>query len=237
MSFGKNVLKLRKKNGLSQEQLGDKLNVSRQTISNWEVGETSPNLKQLKMLSEELNVSIDELLDRDYTASIVKPESESEETPQKTLTQQARSEPANPSVKEGPGSKKPETKNSSQKLNAWQVTLLVLGFPLWFSLLIATIAIILSAYIILWALVISLWAIFIAMLCISVYLLLTGNVTIITHAEPVGLAIIGMSMFCAGLSILIFFASKISTKAITLTTKKGAQWVHNNLSKKDTINE
>jgi len=63
MSLGENILKLRKQKGLSQEELGDKIKVTRQTISNWELNETSPNPEQLKLLSKELKVSIDELLD------------------------------------------------------------------------------------------------------------------------------------------------------------------------------
>lgn len=63
--LGENILKLRKKQGLSQEELGSKIKVTRQTISNWELGETSPNPEQLKLLSKTLNVSIDELLDND----------------------------------------------------------------------------------------------------------------------------------------------------------------------------
>ena len=43
MKLGENILKLRKQNGLSQEQLGEKVNVTRQTISNWELNETTPN--------------------------------------------------------------------------------------------------------------------------------------------------------------------------------------------------
>ena len=62
MSLGDRILELRKKNGLSQEQLGEKVDVTRQTISNWELGETQPNPDQLKLLSKTLNVSIDELL-------------------------------------------------------------------------------------------------------------------------------------------------------------------------------
>ena len=65
MALGQNILKLRKKNGLSQEQLGEKVNVTRQTISNWELNETAPNPDQLKLLSKALNISIDELLDND----------------------------------------------------------------------------------------------------------------------------------------------------------------------------
>ena len=52
MSLGNKILELRKKKGLSQEQLGEKVDVTRQTISNWELGETSPNPEQLKLLSK-----------------------------------------------------------------------------------------------------------------------------------------------------------------------------------------
>ena len=70
MKLGENILNLRKKAGLSQEQLGEKINVTRQTISNWELGETAPNPEQLKLLSKELNVSIDELLDNDIRSIV-----------------------------------------------------------------------------------------------------------------------------------------------------------------------
>ena len=65
MALGQNILDLRKKNGLSQEQLGDKVDVTRQTISNWELEVTTPNPEQLKSLSKVLGVSVDELLDND----------------------------------------------------------------------------------------------------------------------------------------------------------------------------
>ena len=63
--LGEKILKLRKKQGLSQEQLGEQVNVTRQTISNWELNETTPNPEQLKLLSNALDVSIDELLDNE----------------------------------------------------------------------------------------------------------------------------------------------------------------------------
>ena len=63
MKLGDKVLKLRKKINISQEKLGEQVGVTRQTISNWELGETSPNPEQLKLLSKALNVSIDELLE------------------------------------------------------------------------------------------------------------------------------------------------------------------------------
>lgn len=78
MKLGEQILKLRKKKGLSQEQLGEKIYVTRQTISNWELGETSPNPEQLKLLSKELNVSIDELLDNDIQNVLVEKVSNTE---------------------------------------------------------------------------------------------------------------------------------------------------------------
>ena len=78
MNLGEKILELRKKHGLSQEQLGEKINVTRQTISNWELGETSPNPEQLKLISKELNVSIDELLDNDIKSVLVEKVSNTE---------------------------------------------------------------------------------------------------------------------------------------------------------------
>ena len=66
MRLGDNILKLRKQQGLSQEQLGVQIKVTRQTISNWELEETTPNPEQLKLLSKALNVSVDELIDNNF---------------------------------------------------------------------------------------------------------------------------------------------------------------------------
>ena len=63
MEIGKKITELRKKNGMSQEKLAEKLDVARQTISKWELNETAPDLKQSKELSKLFNVSLDELVD------------------------------------------------------------------------------------------------------------------------------------------------------------------------------
>ena len=65
MEIGKKIMELRKKNGLSQEELAEKVGVARQTISKWELGETSPDIKQSKELSKIFNVSVDDLIDND----------------------------------------------------------------------------------------------------------------------------------------------------------------------------
>jgi len=60
--IGDKILELRKRNDLSQEKLAEKIDVTRQTISNWELGETCPDLKQASELAKVFNVSLDELV-------------------------------------------------------------------------------------------------------------------------------------------------------------------------------
>ena len=56
------IFKLRTKNGLSQDELAEKVYVTRQAVSRWENGETVPNIDTLKLLSQVFNVSINTLL-------------------------------------------------------------------------------------------------------------------------------------------------------------------------------
>ena len=62
MNIGEQILKYRKKEGLSQEELSNKVGVTRQTISKWELNETLPDLKQSIILSKLFNISIDEFI-------------------------------------------------------------------------------------------------------------------------------------------------------------------------------
>ena len=62
MAFGNNIKKLREEKNLTQQQLADKLYVSRQTICRWENGSRCPDLITAKKLALELKVSMDELI-------------------------------------------------------------------------------------------------------------------------------------------------------------------------------
>ena len=62
MKFNEKLLALRKKQGLSQEELGMELQVSRQTISKWESGQSYPDFQRLVLLSDYLGISLDELV-------------------------------------------------------------------------------------------------------------------------------------------------------------------------------
>ena len=65
MKFNERLLDLRKKNGWSQEELGYKLDVSRQTISKWESGQTTPELEKLRNLAKIFEISVDELINEE----------------------------------------------------------------------------------------------------------------------------------------------------------------------------
>ena len=78
MEIGNKISELRKKSGLSQEELADKIGVARQTISKWELGETSPDLKQSKELSKIFKVSLDELTDNDIKDLLIEKTSNTE---------------------------------------------------------------------------------------------------------------------------------------------------------------
>ena len=56
------IVGLRKKNGLSQDELAEKVMVTRQAVSRWETGETIPNTETLKLLSKLFHVTINTLL-------------------------------------------------------------------------------------------------------------------------------------------------------------------------------
>ena len=61
MKFNEKLIKLRKSAGLSQEELGNRLDAARQTVSKWELGETTPEMDKLVELSNLFNVSMDEM--------------------------------------------------------------------------------------------------------------------------------------------------------------------------------
>ena len=62
MKFNEKLIMLRKQHNLSQEQVAEKLGVARQTISKWELGETTPEMDKLIMISELYNITLDELM-------------------------------------------------------------------------------------------------------------------------------------------------------------------------------
>lgn len=62
MNFNEKLIKLRKERGLSQEELGAAVGVSRQTISKWELAQSYPDFQKLVLLSDYFKISLDTLV-------------------------------------------------------------------------------------------------------------------------------------------------------------------------------
>ena len=82
MRLGNSLFHARKKSGLTQEEVADKLGVSRQTISKWETDETLPDIRQSKRMAQLYGVTLDELIDFDIDVKEIEQfiEKTSEET-------------------------------------------------------------------------------------------------------------------------------------------------------------
>ena len=93
MTFSEKLLKLRKEQGLSQEELAERLAVTRQAISRWENGETMPDAPNLLKLSDLFDVSIDALLREGECPgkiSAAEPEEKAADLPQEERCEEAR---------------------------------------------------------------------------------------------------------------------------------------------------
>ena len=126
-----------------------------------------------------------------------------------------------------------EKVKTSRQLRAWEIILLVLGSPIWLSLAIAAVAVILSLYISLWAVIISLWAVFVSVACSFIGSLVAGIVIICTVNTLQGMAVLAAGLICAGLSIFAFYGCKAVTRGLSLLTRKIALWIKHRFVKKE----
>lgn len=72
MSLGNSLFQARKKSGFSQEDVAEKLGVSRQTVSKWETDETVPDIYQSKKMAGIYNISLDDLTEFDVQLNEIK---------------------------------------------------------------------------------------------------------------------------------------------------------------------
>lgn len=118
-----------------------------------------------------------------------------------------------------------------RKMRAWEIVFLVLGSPVWLSLLLAAFAVILAVYISLLAVIVCLWAVFAALVCCA--LAGIGGGVIFASKGSALLAVIGAGFVCAGLSVFSFFGCRAATKGIARLTKKFALWLRGLFVKKE----
>ena len=109
-----------------------------------------------------------------------------------------------------------------QGLRVWEIILLVLGSPIWLSLLIAVFAVIFSAYIVFWSLIISLWAVEVSFLVSAFASVIMGIVFAFKGNGAFGIALVSAGILLAGLSVFLFFGCREASRGILILTKKMA---------------
>ena len=112
-----------------------------------------------------------------------------------------------------------------RKLKGWEIALIIIGFPLWFPLLIAAGAIIFSLYIVIWVLAFSLYAVVFGMGIAAVAVIPASVMMMVTGNAMQGLYFIGMAMICAGIALLLFRLCASFSKSILGLTGKIANGI------------
>ena len=106
------------------------------------------------------------------------------------------------------------------KLPVWAIVLLIVGSPIWLSLLIAAVSVVISVYASLWSAVVSLWASELAFAVSSVASLASAPVLFAMGHVWTGLASVGAALFLAGLAIFLFFGCLYATKGMCILAKQ-----------------
>lgn len=107
-----------------------------------------------------------------------------------------------------------------RKIKPWETTLIVVGSPIWISLLVAFFSVIFALFVSLWSVIISLWATFVSFAACGFAAIIVGIVFCFMQKGVLGLAMIGVGLICLGFGILMFLASHYATKGTVLLTKK-----------------
>ena len=116
----------------------------------------------------------------------------------------------------------------------WQATtiiLLVLGFPLWFPLLLALGSVALTVFVVFWVVILSLLAAVVAVAFSGVVAVGVGIILLFSHPIA-GLALTGCGLGFAGLCILLFFGVKACVKGLIYLSKRFGHWIKSLFIKK-----
>ena len=124
-----------------------------------------------------------------------------------------------------------------RRLRVWEIVLLVLGSPLWLSLLLAEFAVVLTVYLAIWVLVLSLWIVDLAFFAAFLGGLIAGVLFFTGSGILSGLPVLGAGLVFAGLSIFLFFLCKETTKCAAVLTKKIGSKIKSSFKGRRTQNE
>ena len=118
-------------------------------------------------------------------------------------------------------------------LRAWEIVLLVLGFPLWFPLLIAAFAVLLSLYLALWALLVSLWSIEVSLAALALAGIAVSVLQAVRGQFLPAVFLLGAALFCGGAAVFLFPACTAASKGLVLLAKKAVDSLKNLFVRKE----
>lgn len=113
----------------------------------------------------------------------------------------------------------------SRALRVWEIVLLILGSPLWLSLLLTVIAVFLSIYIVIWAVVIVLYAADFSIAAVALGGIIGSLILAPTGQLPLSMLFFGAGLVCAGVSILLFMLFNLITLGVAKLSKLIVLWV------------
>ncbi len=111
-----------------------------------------------------------------------------------------------------------ERVKQKRKFSVLEITLLIVGFPIWFSLLAAVAAVIFSLWVSLWAVIISFYAAEVSFMVSAFGGIIASIVLLAFGNTAAGLFLLGCSFACAGIGLLWIFVCKYSTKGLIWLT-------------------
>jgi uncharacterized membrane protein len=126
-----------------------------------------------------------------------------------------------------------ERVSRKRSLKVWEIILLVLGSPIWLTLLLSAFIVVIALYVVLWAGVISLWAGFVSLIAVSAYGIVAGIIYAFGEFAHTGTFMIGVAIFAMGAGIFMFYGCKCATKGVWLIAKKALLKTKKSLVKKE----
>lgn len=124
-----------------------------------------------------------------------------------------------------------------RRLRVWETVLLVLGSPLWLSLLLTAFAVVLTVYLVIWVLVLSLWIVDLSFFAAFFGGAAAGVLFFTGSGGLPGLSLFGAGLVFAGFSIFLFFGCKEATKGAAVLTKKIESKIKSTFKGRRTQNE
>lgn len=129
----------------------------------------------------------------------------------------------------------PAAPKQKRQLKTWEIVLLLLGSPIWLSLIVAAVSVAFAAVAVLLSGVIVLWSLFVATAAVSLAGLVSGVALVFIGSGISGTAMIGAAITCAGLAIFCFCGGLAASKGVVLTAKKLVRWSKNRFGKKEAL--